>query len=49
MSDSAQLRSLAMTKLWLLRPFTPPCTGITDRASGNAVNRLKRSTMGCGG
>ena len=46
---SAQLRALVSMIGCGDRPFVPPETGVTDRASGNAVSSLKWSVIGCGG
>ena len=48
-SDSAQLRGLVSTTGCAMWPATPPSTGATDRASGNAVSRLNRCVIGCDG
>ena len=49
MSDSAQLFSLVSTNGCENRPPTPPVTGVTDRASGKAVNKFMPCTIGCAG
>ena len=49
MSASAQLRGPVSAMLCGVRPLTPPMTGVTDRASGNAVNSWNRSVMAWGG
>ena len=49
MSVSAQLFGLVSTRVCAILPLVPPDTGATDRASGYAVIRLKRSVIGCGG
>ena len=41
MSVSAQLRGLVSTNACAVWPLTPPVTGVTDRASGNAVMQLE--------
>src|SRR5262245_46146336 len=49
MSLSPQLRGLVSTKPCAMRPFTPPGTGVTERARGNAVRNLNRAVIGCAG
>ena len=41
MSVSAQLRGLVSTNVCAVWPLTPPLTGVTERASGNAVSTLE--------
>ncbi len=48
MSVSAQLCGLVSSTFCAVWPLTPPSTGVTDRASGNAVITPKFSVIGCG-
>src|SRR5438034_9215797 len=46
-SASAQLCGLVCANGCAVCPLTPPVTGVTERASGNAVTKLKFWVIGC--